>query len=101
MIHKIIREREKIEKALDIFISSSNLDFDVKYIKDIIYNSDEKWLVKGSKKYMQFRMDIFDEYDIDFSQNLLDLTSSCWNYFPHKVLDGKCPTELFEWNSNN
>lgn len=45
---------------------------------------------------MQFRMDIFDEYKIDFSQNLIDLLSDCWNYFPHKELDGKCPTELFE-----
>jgi len=96
MTQKISKKREKIEKALALFISSYNLNLDIKYIKDLIYNSDKKWLVLDGKKYMQFRMDIFDEYKIDFSQNLIDLLSDCWNYFPHKELDGKCPTELFE-----
>jgi len=49
---------------------------------------------------MQFRMDVFDEYDIDFSQNLVDLTTACWNNFPHKELGGKCPEELFYGSSH-
>ena len=45
----------------------------------------------------QVKISIFgvDEYDIDFSQNLVDLTTACWNNFPHKELGGKCPEELF------
>lgn len=95
------KERKEIEKAFDIFVSSNNLNFNFEYIKELIYNSDENWLVKGGKKYTQFWMDIFDEYDIDFSQNLIDLTASCWNYSPHKVLNGKCPAELYLWENNN
>jgi hypothetical protein len=44
---------------------------------------------------MQFRMDIFDKHDIDFSQNLVDLIIACRNHFPHKNLDGQCPADLF------
>jgi hypothetical protein len=42
MTQKISKKREKIEKALALFISSYNLNLDVKYIKDLIYNSDKK-----------------------------------------------------------
>lgn len=88
-------ETQQAEKALSLFLEQYKITFDIEYVKNLIYNSDKDWYVLNGKKYMEFRIDVFDEYNIDLSQNLLDLVTTCRNNFPHKELNGKCPSEIY------
>ncbi len=38
---------------------------------------------------------IFDDGDPMELENILELATDAWNYFPHKILEGKAPAERF------
>ncbi|MFH1186909.1 MAG: hypothetical protein V1697_01910 [Candidatus Levyibacteriota bacterium] len=41
---------------------------------------------------------VFDNGSVAEIENVLDIINDAWNYFPHKVLDGRCPTEILIQN---
>lgn len=83
-----VKERKReVEDDLKDLLKQTKSDFDIKYIKNIIYNEvGEGDLTKV--------IAVFDRGG-DFSEmsNILDLATDAWNYFPHKSLGGKSPAE--------
>jgi len=86
-IKEILRKRREIEKNLQKMIKETGSDFDLDYIKDIIYNEE------GNDELMKI-VSVFDRGgDITEIGNILELVNDAWNYFPHKCLKGLCPME--------
>ena len=55
--------------------------------RDVIYNEEDS-------DYYQHVVAMFDRgVDISELNNILELVSDAWNYFPHKSLNGLSPTE--------
>ena len=61
---------------------------------DVIYNEEEN-------DYMMKVVAMFDRGgDASEIENVLELVTDAWNYFPHKVLGGISPAEkLLEYRS--
>ncbi|MFA4975750.1 MAG: hypothetical protein WC839_03845 [Candidatus Paceibacterota bacterium] len=84
---QILERRKEIEQELVEMLQETESDFSLEHIKDIIYNEED------SDDYQKIVV-IFDRGgDISELQNILDLVSDAWNYFPHKSLNGLSPTE--------
>lgn len=86
---EILMERKEIEIELTKMLEEANSDFDLDDIKEIIFDEE------GSGD-MQKIIRIFDDGDIENLSNVLEVVSDAWNYFPHKILNGKCPEEMLE-----
>jgi len=85
--YEIFMKRKEIEQELVEMLKETKGDFELGDIKDIIYNEDE------SDDMMKI-VAMFDtgQGAVEL-QNVLDVVSDAWNYFPHKVLGGLCPQE--------
>lgn len=84
---EILNRRKEIEQELLNLLKETKNDFDLDYIKDIIYDEeDTDDLMKAFA--------VFDKGgDISEMNNILELVNDAWNYFPHKCLNGLCPIE--------
>jgi len=84
---EIIKRRKEIEKELQEMLDEYKSEFDLDYIKKIIYNEeDDDCLMRV--------VSIFDRGgDASELENILEVTNDAWNYFPHKCMGGLCPME--------
>lgn len=89
-----IPTRKQSEEALQFFLLLSWLLVTVEKIKDHIYNapSDTK---EVTRYYFGYIFSLLEDHNIEPSQEIMDIFQNCWNTFPHKVLGGKSPSEIF------
>jgi len=84
---EIFIKRKEIESELENKLKEVRSDFDLEYIKQIIYEEDGTDDLK----------DIIRMFDTGYGavdlQDVLELVNDAWNYFPHKILDGLSPAE--------
>jgi len=77
----------EIAKELLELLKKTESDFGLEDIRDIIYNEDGQ----------DSLTDIIAMFDTGQGalelENILEIVNDAWNYFPHKSLDGLCPTE--------
>jgi hypothetical protein len=90
----IFIKRKEIEHSIVALLSNNkdvdreDIHFDVDDIKQRIYEE------QGSDT-MQDILALFDYTDIHELQTIMAVITDAWNYFPHKVLDGKSPQEMY------
>lgn len=92
---EFIKEKIQIENNIVEMLKETESDFTLKYIKDVIYNEED------SDDYQKI-VAIFDNGGgVSELNNILELVSDAWNYFPHKILGGISPQEkLMEFEKN-
>lgn len=85
---QILERRKEIEQELLDMLKETKSNFTLKHIKDAIFNeeySDDMMKVVA----------MFDRGgDASELENVLELVTDAWNYFPHKVLGGISPAEI-------
>lgn len=84
---EIFMKRKEIESELENKLKEVRSDFDVEYIKQIIFEED------GTDDLTDIIM-LFDtgQGAVEL-QDVLETVNEAWNYFPHKILDGLSPAE--------
>lgn len=91
---EFIAHKKEIEKELIDLLKEHKSPFSLEDIKEIIYNEEE------SDDLMKV-VRIFDRGgDVGELQNILDLATDAWNYFPHKALGGLSPQEMIDQQKN-
>lgn len=94
MKQKSLERKHEIEKELTDLLKEHRSPFSLKDIKEIIYNEEE------SDDLMKV-VRIFDRGgDASELQNILDLATDAWNYFPHRALGGISSMEVIENQKN-
>lgn len=84
---EVFMKRKEIENELENKLKEVGSDFDLEYIKQIIYEED------GTDDLTDIIM-LFDtgQGAVEL-QDVLEIVNEAWNYFPHKILDGLSPAE--------
>lgn len=84
---EIAEKRKEIKEEFEELLVEHDSPFDFEYILDIIYHEEET-------DDMMKIVAIFDQVDPMELENILELATDAWNYFPHKILNGKAPAEM-------
>jgi hypothetical protein len=93
------KERKRIRAEITDALSSAkpkpNITADD--IIDLVYSAGERW---GEKAHLHVQKELFAKLSKvkseDVQMHMFDLLMQCWNYFPHKDMDDKCPFELVQ-----
>lgn len=93
---QIIERRKEIEQELVDMLKETESDFSLKDVLDVIYNEEDN-------DDMMRAVAMFDRGgDASELENILELITDAWNYFPHKVLKGLSPAEkVLEYQNKN
>jgi len=83
---EINRKRKEIKKEFEELLAEYDSPFAFDHILDIIYHEKE---TDDMMKIVR----IFDDGNPMELENILELATDAWNYFPHKMLGGKAPAE--------
>jgi hypothetical protein len=84
---QIIDRRKEIEQELVEILKETESDFSLQHVKDAIFCEEET-------DDMMKVVAMFDRGgDASELDNILELVTDAWNYFPHKALNGKSPAE--------
>jgi len=87
---QVLKRRKEIEEELLTMLKEAKSDFTLKDIKDAIYHEEE------TDDMMKVAA-MFDRGGgATELENVLELVTDAWNYFPHKVLGGISPAEKIE-----
>ena len=85
---QILERRKKIEHELTDMLEEAESDFTLDHIRDVLFHEDDN-------DDMMKVVAMFDRGgDISEMENILELVTDAWNYFPHKVLGGISPAEM-------
>lgn len=85
---QITERRREIEEELVDKLKEVGSDFSLQDVKDIIYHEEDN-------DDMTKIIAMFDRGgDISELNDILELVSDAWNYFPHKTLGGLSPAEM-------
>ena len=85
---QILERRKEIEQELMEMLKETESDFSLQHIRDVIFHEEET-------DDMMKVVAMFDRGgDASELDNILELVTDAWNYFPHKVLDGLSPQEV-------
>lgn len=87
--NKIIPGQKEIEKSIIDLLKQTKSAFGLQDVKDAIYHEED------SDDMMKV-VAMFDRGRPDELDNILELVTDAWNYFPHKSLNGKSPMEMRE-----
>lgn len=84
---QILKRRKEIEQELVDMLKETESDFTLDHIRDAIsHEQDNDDMMKV--------VAMFDQGgDATELENVLELVTDAWNYFPHKVLGGISPAE--------
>ena len=86
---QILKRRKEIERELVDMLRETQSDFELAHVLDAIYNEED------SDDMMKV-VAMFDRGgDATELENVLELVTDAWNYFPHKTLGGISPSEQF------
>lgn len=88
---EILLKRKEIEKELTSILKKIKSEYTLADIQNIVYNETET-----NDLHQIIR--IFDTGSPYEFENIMDILNDAWNYFPHKILDGLCPTEVLNQN---
>jgi len=84
---QILERRKEIEQELVDILKETESDFTLDHIRDVIFHEDDN-------DDMMKIVAMFDRgRDMSEMENILELVTDAWNYFPHKVLGGISPAE--------
>lgn len=86
-MEKILERREELEREIKEMLKITESDFEFEDVVDAIYNEEET-------DDMTKIIAMFDRGgDASELENVLELITDAWNYFPHKILGGLSPVE--------
>lgn len=93
---QILERRKEIEEELLELLEETESEFTLDHIRETIYNEKEQ----GD---MMKVVAMFDRGgDASELENILELISDAWNYFPHKIIGGLSPAErILDYNNRN
>ncbi len=93
---QIFERRKEIEQELVEMLKETESDFTLDHVQDAIFHE------KDNDDMMKV-VAMFDRGgDATELENVLELVTDAWNYFPHKVLGGISPAEkLLEHKDKN
>ncbi len=94
----VARTIEEVEQNLATILTQYALteQITVQEIKDWVWNESGDPM-QANREYMGKWMKFFDlHFDNPDSKIVLDAFTDAWNYFPHKLLGGKSPRQMFE-----
>ena len=84
---QILERRKEIEQELIKMLKKTKSDFSLQDVKDAIFHEEET-------DDMMKVVAMFDRGgDAAELENILELATDVWNYFPHKLLNGLSPAE--------
>jgi len=84
---QILDRRKEIEQELMDMLEETESDFTLDHIRDVIYQEEDN-------DDMMKVVAMFDNGGgATELENVLELVSDAWNYFPHKLLGGISPAE--------
>ncbi len=84
---QILERRKEIKQELVEMLKETESDFSLDHVRDAIYNEEDN-------DDMMKVVAMFDRGgDATELENVLELITDAWNYFPHKVLGGISPAE--------
>ncbi|MEI6144222.1 MAG: hypothetical protein WCP91_01335 [Candidatus Berkelbacteria bacterium] len=87
MNQEINEKRKEIKEEFEELLAEHGSPFTFDHILDIInYENDTDDMMKIVR--------IFDRGNPMELENVLELATDAWNYFPHKILKGKSPAEM-------
>jgi hypothetical protein len=85
---EILDHQKEIERELVEMLKETESDFTLQHVKDAIFYEEET-------DNMMKVVAMFDRGgDASELDNILELVTDAWNYFPHKALNGKSPAEM-------
>lgn len=92
---QILERRKEVEQELVEMLKETESDFTLDHVRDAIYNEEDN-------DDMMKVVVMFDRGgDATELENVLELVSDAWNYFPHKILGGISPAEkLLDYQNN-
>jgi|GEM_PF-874802 len=86
-LNSIIARRKELEQELVEMLKTTEGEFTLQHIKDAVFNEEET-------DDMIKIVAMFDRGgDASELDNILELVSDAWNYFPHRILGGISPVE--------
>jgi hypothetical protein len=84
---QILARRKEIEEELIDMLKETESDFSLQHVQDVIFHEEET-------DDMMKVVSMFDRGgDASELENILELATDAWNYFPHEALGGKSPAE--------
>src|SRR3989344_6090183 len=84
---QILKHKKEIEQELVRMLKKTKSHFSLQNVKDAIFNEEDT-------DDMMKVVAMFDRGgDASELDNILDLVTDAWNYFPHKILNGLSPAE--------
>lgn len=84
---QIIERRKEIEQELVDMLKETKSDLSLQHVKDTIFHE------KDNDDMMKV-VAMFDRGgDASELDNILELVTDAWNYFPHKIIGGLSPAE--------
>lgn len=87
---EILEKRKEIESELLALLKETGSDFSLDDIKETIYNED-------GQDCLTDIIAMFDNgLDVTELENVLELVTDAWNFFPHKALGGLSPEEKLQ-----
>ncbi len=93
---QILQRREEIEEEILEVLEETESDFSLEHVRDAIYSEEDN-------DDMMKVVAMFDRGgDASELENILEVVSDAWNYFPHKLLNGLSPAEkVLEYQNKN
>ena len=93
---QIFERRKEIEQELVEMLKETESDFTLDHVQDAIFHE------KDNDDMMKVVAMFDGGGDATELENVLELVTDAWNYFPHKVLGGISPAEkLLEHKDKN
>ena len=83
-----LEKRKEIEKKLSAFVTETKSDFDVEDIRSAIYYEE------GTDTMTDIIAMLDNGQGAVELQDIIDVITDAWNYFPHKTLGGKSPCQM-------
>lgn len=92
---QILAQRKKIEHEIVKMLKETESAFTLEHVQNAIYNAEENDDMMKVVAMFDYGADVLE------LDNVLELVTDAWNYFPHKILGGICPFEkLLEYNQS-
>ena len=92
---EVLERRRELEQEITAMLEEVGSEFSLQDVTDAIYNETEEDDMTGI-------IAMFDRGgDASELSNILELITDAWNYFPHKLLNGRSPAEILAQNQRS
>lgn len=91
---QILEQREEIEREIVDMLKEVESEFSLQDVQDAIFHE------KDNDDMMKV-VSMFDRGgDASELENIIELVTDAWNYFPHKIISGISPAEVLLRHQN-